>query len=94
MRDLIFIQEGGSEIAKLRAPKTAAEVLNTLQCNGDLIDEDGVLLLGSNSLEAGYYAFKQVDAPSTTTSTLTPIADISVIKKSNSCDYLMHRVLG
>ena len=93
MRDLIVIQECGSEIAKLRAPKTTTEVLNALGCNGVFIDEEGVLLLGSNSLEAGCYAFKQVDAPSTTTPILTPVASISVIKKPYSCNCLMHRVL-
>ena len=39
MGDLIFIQEGGSELAMLRAPKTAAEVLKALRRHGDLTDE-------------------------------------------------------
>ena len=95
MSDLIFFQEGGSVIDRFRAPKTATEVLNALRCIGKLRDEGGVRLLGNNSLEAGYYAFKQADAPSTTAPSLTPVGGISVIiRVPYSYDYLMHRVLG
>ena len=67
MQSLIVIQDqdGTSLICKLRAPKTAAEVLNALQLNGHIFDRDGVQLVGSDSLEAGNYTFKQIDVPST-----------------------------
>ena len=64
MRGLIVIQEGASQIGKLRAPKTAAEVVSFLGRNGRIYDENEVGLIGSDSLEAGYYTFKKIDVPS------------------------------
>ncbi|KAG0612632.1 hypothetical protein M758_6G042800 [Ceratodon purpureus] len=63
-RGLIVIQEGASHIGKLRAPKTAAQVLSFIGRNGHIYDENEVGLIGSDSLEAGNYTFKQIDVPS------------------------------
>ncbi|KAG0560347.1 hypothetical protein KC19_10G173600 [Ceratodon purpureus] len=55
MGGILVIHKGTCEICKLRAPKYTSQVLNALRPNGHIFDQDGVQLIGTDTLEAGNY---------------------------------------